>query len=302
MATDVQLTDIASGKRLGNYQDAASFSVYEKYAQTARAVQMDKYPELSDQFRWGGYFGGGKGKYGAMDTMHFDVGGKGMGGGSWSGGLTSAQSALWPGAQSRGADAINKLADASEKASKNVTSLGSTLADTGKSLLSGGGSAAGGAFSNLFSANFKANTTLGDVIGYKGGKSSGGGGGFLSGIGNLLGGVFKLFGFADGTESSPGGVAMVGERGRELVNLPRGSQVIPNHKTESMLAAANNNRGGGKSGGAGVLQVVIQGASGDNHIRALVQQGVDSALSAQRVADRRGGTGAMYDRWQTQKG
>jgi hypothetical protein len=35
-------------------------------------------------------------------------------------------------------------------------------------------------------------------------------------------------GFADGTDSAPGGLAWVGENGKELVNLPRGSQVIPN--------------------------------------------------------------------------
>lgn len=46
-----------------------------------------------------------------------------------------------------------------------------------------------------------------------------GGGGFLSGL---------IPGFATGTNSAPGGLAMVGERGPELVNLPRGSQVIPN--------------------------------------------------------------------------
>jgi hypothetical protein len=39
-----------------------------------------------------------------------------------------------------------------------------------------------------------------------------------------------FFGFADGTDSAPGGMALVGERGPEIVNLPRGSQVIPNHK------------------------------------------------------------------------
>lgn len=36
-------------------------------------------------------------------------------------------------------------------------------------------------------------------------------------------------GFASGTSFAPGGLALVGERGPELVNLPRGSQVIPNH-------------------------------------------------------------------------
>ncbi|TFV34550.1 hypothetical protein E4K66_30760 [Bradyrhizobium frederickii] len=35
-------------------------------------------------------------------------------------------------------------------------------------------------------------------------------------------------GFAEGTDSAPGGLAWVGENGKELVNLPRGSQVIPN--------------------------------------------------------------------------
>lgn len=39
-----------------------------------------------------------------------------------------------------------------------------------------------------------------------------------------------LLGFADGTSSAPGGMALVGEKGPEIVNLPRGSQVIPNHK------------------------------------------------------------------------
>ncbi len=36
--------------------------------------------------------------------------------------------------------------------------------------------------------------------------------------------------FAQGTDFAPGGLSIVGERGPELVNLPRGSQVIPNHR------------------------------------------------------------------------
>jgi hypothetical protein len=35
--------------------------------------------------------------------------------------------------------------------------------------------------------------------------------------------------FADGTDFASGGPAIVGERGIEIVNLPRGAQVIPNH-------------------------------------------------------------------------
>jgi hypothetical protein len=57
------------------------------------------------------------------------------------------------------------------------------------------------------------------------------GGGVLSGIG-------KLLGFANGTPSAPGGLAMVGERGPELVNLPRGSQVVTAENTRQMLSGS----------------------------------------------------------------
>lgn len=45
---------------------------------------------------------------------------------------------------------------------------------------------------------------------------------------------------AKGTPNFPGGLAMVGEQGRELVNLPKHSQVIPNRRTESILNNFNN--------------------------------------------------------------
>jgi len=47
------------------------------------------------------------------------------------------------------------------------------------------------------------------------------------GIGKMLTGGF---GFADGVTNFEGGMAMVGERGPEIVNLPRGSDVIPNEE------------------------------------------------------------------------
>ncbi|MGO8093227.1 phage tail length tape measure family protein [Rhizobium leguminosarum] len=61
---------------------------------------------------------------------------------------------------------------------------------------------------------------------------------------NTTFGSFLVRGYAGGTDSAPGGVAMVGENGRELVNLPRGAQVVPNKVTEGLLAsrsAANLN-------------------------------------------------------------
>lgn len=53
-----------------------------------------------------------------------------------------------------------------------------------------------------------------------------------------FGSTFKVPGFAGGTRNAPGGLALVGERGPELVNLPQGAQVIPNHRTNQLLAGA----------------------------------------------------------------
>ncbi len=60
--------------------------------------------------------------------------------------------------------------------------------------------------------------------------------GVLSSVGNSLiqsgisgfGAAIGIPGFANGTQFAPGGLALVGERGPELVNLPRGSKVTPN--------------------------------------------------------------------------
>ncbi len=67
---------------------------------------------------------------------------------------------------------------------------------------------------------------LGNLFGLGGGAIGGGGGG-----GGLLGDIgagLLIPGFAAGTDSAPGGLSVVGERGPEIVNLPRGAQIIPN--------------------------------------------------------------------------
>jgi phage-related tail protein len=73
---------------------------------------------------------------------------------------------------------------------------------------------------------------------------SGGGFGDIAGwFGKLLSGSF-----ANGTNFAPGGLALVGERGPELVNLPRGSAVTPNHKLSgSNVVNINVNVPGGTS-------------------------------------------------------
>jgi hypothetical protein len=119
LATDIRIIG-PDGKPLPNYQTPESFSAYETLAQAARQVQQDKYPDLDKQFRWGGYFSGDKGKYGAMDLMHFDLGGSdklGMAGGSWDKGLTSEQAANFPGVKSSGALAFAPQNPISDSAS-----------------------------------------------------------------------------------------------------------------------------------------------------------------------------------------
>lgn len=56
-----------------------------------------------------------------------------------------------------------------------------------------------------------------------------------AGIGNL-GAASGAPMFASGTDFAPGGVAIVGEQGPELVNLPRGSQVKTASETEKILS------------------------------------------------------------------
>ena len=41
--------------------------------------------------------------------------------------------------------------------------------------------------------------------------------------------------FQRGTDFAPGGMALVGEGGPELVNLPRGAQVINNQQTRNIV-------------------------------------------------------------------
>lgn len=67
--------------------------------------------------------------------------------------------------------------------------------------------------------------------------------GGVGGLGGALGSsaakdLFKIPGFAEGVNNFRGGMAVVGERGREIVELPRGSNVIPNRQTEEII---NNN-------------------------------------------------------------
>jgi hypothetical protein len=61
----------------------------------------------------------------------------------------------------------------------------------------------------------------------------------VSGIGTSVQGA-SIRGYAVGTRYHPGGLAIVGEEGPELVNLPRGSQVYTNQETQDMLSGGGD--------------------------------------------------------------
>lgn len=75
--------------------------------------------------------------------------------------------------------------------------------------------------------------------------------------------------YASGTSSAASGLAWVGERGPELVNFRGGEQVFDAQTSQRMA------QGGGQPMH---ITVQVDGASGDDHIVSLVQQGVRAGL------------------------
>lgn len=85
--------------------------------------------------------------------------------------------------------------------------------------------------------------------------------------------------YASGTDFHPGGLAWVGEQGRELVNLPRGSQVIPNDILRGFAG-----RGGADNrelvAEVKALRQEVAALRGDTRAGAVhVREGVDQAAN-----------------------
>ncbi len=81
---------------------------------------------------------------------------------------------------------------------------------------------------------------------------------------------------ARGTDNWRGGLTWVGERGPELLNLPRGSQIIPNHKTKGVSPA-------GVAGGASADDIAAAVASAMDGLSITV---VDNGVMANEFAGR----------------
>lgn len=84
------------------------------------------------------------------------------------------------------------------------------------------------------------------------------------------GSAFSLF--ARGTNNAPGGMALVGERGPELVNIPRGARVKPANETANMLG-----KGAGDGGFSPTINIDARGAGPG--VEQKIRSEVDSALA-----------------------
>ncbi len=180
-------------------------------------------------------------------------------------------------------DAVTKLGEASKKTATGLDALGQGAGGLGQTLAS---------IPQALMANGGGSGILSSLTKY--------GMGLFSGSSQFASAWMKggIGLYANGTNYAPGGLSVVGERGPELVNLPQGSGVMSNHKLMQSLNDNNNQ----PSIAPANLNVNVIGANGDEHVRALVRQGVGQALSQYNEQQRRVGFGETQKRFVAQKG
>lgn len=180
--------------------------------------------------------------------------------------LRATFSALWEGIKGLASAGVEKVVDAVRGIPGKLRELGGKFKSAGgdlmgkfveglKSIAGAAGDIAAGLWSGikgyLNSAIDKINSAIPDKIG-KGKLSV-----------DLPNSPFPHF--ARGTKSAPGGLAIVGEEGPELVNLPRGSAVTPNNRLGAAVSGLQGIGGGG-------LTIIVQGALDPDAVgRQLVQ-------------------------------
>lgn len=166
---------------------------------------------------------------------------------------------------------LNSLTDGITAAITQTKTLGDAFHDVALSIIS-----------DLVKIAVQKNITqpLAGLLGL-GGGGGGGGGGDLYG---LDGAIFG--GSAIGTDFSPGGPTIVGENGPELLNLPKGSQVVPNGLLKS-LATLSTPRASPSAGGPINLTVQVDASDSvlTDTVQGWVAAGVQQAIvaSGQRV-------------------
>jgi hypothetical protein len=141
--------------------------------------------------------------------------------------------------QTAGVNALGAIAD----------KLTKMAADNLWSSAFGGSSGAGGFFSSIFGTGTPSINANGSISGAAGPTS--------------VGGAPLVGQFAGGTDNAPGGLSLVGEHGPELLNIPKGGQVIPNDVLKggnggSVIAPMNFTINAPNADAAGLAKLQVQ--------------------------------------------
>lgn len=117
----------------------------------------------------------------------------------------------------------------------------------------------------------------------------GGGGGFGSIFGSIFGGGksdpwsgLRIPAYAKGTNFARGGMSLVGENGPELVNLPRGAQVIPNEAIRvPSLPSASSMTTNSTTNNSPTINVNVNGGGlSKDEVRVMVEGGVKQGINS----------------------
>ncbi|MHC2540416.1 tail length tape measure protein [Sinorhizobium meliloti] len=193
-------------------------------------------------------------------------------------------------------EALEKLAGASNETTTGLGALGSTLQSIPQALMANGGG--GGILGSL--------TKYG--MGLFSGSSQFASAWMSGGIG-----LYDKGGFTGtGGKYTPAGIVHKGEYVFDAAAVSRIGvptlERLRGYANGGMVGAPRAPRLNGRGTSAtnntqpGILQVHVSGASGDDHIRTLVKQGVGEGLSQYNENQRRGGFGTMQSRYTSQKG
>lgn len=205
----------------------------------------------------------------------------------------------WTGRLEGAEQALEKFGGTATAATENLGGFGTSLTKATDSLITGStGAPGGGGLAGLLGSGAGGTGTGVNYFPPAPAAPTGGGGGIL---GAILGFLPKMFGFANGTDYAPGGLARINELGGEIVDLPRGSRVIP-HDISKRMASAPRAVQTPQTSGKTELHVHVSGASGDAHVRMLAKQGAQEVLAEHNENQRRGGFGTIQQRFSSQKG
>ncbi|NTI74881.1 hypothetical protein G6L79_12815 [Agrobacterium rhizogenes] len=210
------------------------------------------------------------------------------------------------------ADAVSKLAENSKAAAANVGTFGTGLGKIGQSLGSG-------AFPAAPAASGGGSGIFGWLGGLFGGASKSSQWNAAS-AGKLLPGLFADGGYTGpGGKNTPAGIVHAGEfvvpkHIVDKIGVPALSTMMKGYADGGLVTPAlvsapsapsltpRSATTGANSNQPGILNVHIMGASGDDHVRMLVKQGVGDGLNQYNDSQVRGGFGTNQNRWTARKG